>query len=709
MQRQICALMSSAVEPLQAAQNFARTSWLTYSKAVPGMRWLRVLSQFARSYSTEGHQMHAVKDVVVAIGANQGQRYQNFILALDLLQDRQCQVARYSRLYETAPAYVTDQDPFLNAAVLLRTYLPPEALLRTLKDVEAELGRKVKAKRWGPRPIDLDIIFYHGEAFSSSALQVPHPRWHERSFVLAPLADLLSHDELDTSAFSMRGATARSATQPFSYVNKQDLDKQCAALFDELQDSYSRQAARLKGQSQFLQDLREQFLQQQPTEGSISSNGNAESSDELAKRSSQLLSHAAPAILLQQVLSAMDKDDMSQQAGTAAESPAAVFEEMSEPGTIEMCGPGAAEGLCTVVNTEGDQHQLDRREIHEGLRLQLLAAKQHWDIWQARASAGVQSQGDVDIQCVLPLGDESAWAWEGRSHVMGILNITPDSFSDGGQYTSSHKAVEQARRLVAEGATMLDVGGQSTRPHALYIEPDEELRRVLPVIRALVEDDVLRATTPKVLISIDTFHAKVAAGAIEAGAHIVNDVSGGSLDPDMYSVVAKLGVPYIIMHMRGNPRTMQYSKHITYRDICAEVAGEVNERVQDAVAAGIKPWMIITDPGIGFSKTAQGCLELMAGLQRFRQELQPPLQKMPILAGPSRKRFLGNIIGSQTNEAKDRATAVAASVCVANSADIIRAHNAAAVRDALDVADAIRASMTPPSVYLHGYLSDTAR
>ncbi|KAK9817553.1 hypothetical protein WJX74_004633 [Apatococcus lobatus] len=678
MQRQICALMSSAVEPLQAAQNFARTSWLTYSKAVPGMRWLRVLSQFARSYSTEGHQMHAVKDVVVAIGANQGQRYQNFILALDLLQDRQCQVARYSRLYETAPAYVTDQDPFLNAAVLLRTYLPPEALLRTLKDVEAELGRKVKAKRWGPRPIDLDIIFYHGEAFSSSALQVPHPRWHERSFVLAPLADLLSHDELDTSAFSMRGATARSATQPFSYVNKQDLDKQCAALFDELQDSYSRQAARLKGQSQFLQDLREQFLQQQPTEGSISSNGNAESSDELAKRSSQLLSHAAPAILLQQVLSAMDKDDMSQQAGTAAESPAAVFEEMSEPEGKYMRACDSSYWRPSSIGTFG-------RQGHQ------------------------QSQGDVDIQCVLPLGDESAWAWEGRSHVMGILNITPDSFSDGGQYTSSHKAVEQARRLVAEGATMLDVGGQSTRPHALYIEPDEELRRVLPVIRALVEDDVLRATTPKVLISIDTFHAKVAAGAIEAGAHIVNDVSGGSLDPDMYSVVAKLGVPYIIMHMRGNPRTMQYSKHITYRDICAEVAGEVNERVQDAVAAGIKPWMIITDPGIGFSKTAQGCLELMAGLQRFRQELQPPLQKMPILAGPSRKRFLGNIIGSQTNEAKDRATAVAASVCVANSADIIRAHNAAAVRDALDVADAIRASMTPPSVYLHGYLSDTAR
>ncbi|KAK9865852.1 hypothetical protein WJX84_012475 [Apatococcus fuscideae] len=499
---------------------------------MPLVTTLSSLAKAYRRYSTS-----TLRDVVIAVGSNQGKTFSNFTAALGLLKKHSCQVVRYSRLYETAPAYVLDQPPFLNAAVVVRTSLSPESLLTTLKNVEASLGRQAGGQRWGPRPIDLDIVFYH-----------------------------------------------------------------------------------------------------------------------------------APQVL------SLDLQEASQQQAAPSESTAQEADVDGLGSTCMGSEPAADEG--------GGQ------SIHPALRDQLWDAYRCWNEWKSTSlqgsAAGVQGQGKVDIRCVLPMGKLGCWAWQGRSHIMGILNITPDSFSDGGQITSVQQAVQQARRLAEDGADMLDVGGQSTRPGAAFLSAEDELERVLPVIRALASDEALTG----VAISIDTFHARVASEAVAAGAHLVNDVSGGTMDPHMYSVVADLEVPYIMMHMRGSPATMQQPKNTAYRDACTEVGAELGHRIQNAVAAGIQPWRIITDPGIGFSKQAAENFRLIAGLRRFRYALPAPMQHMPMLVGPSRKRFLGDLLGSQDNAVRDRATAVAASLCIAGSANIIRAHNAAIVREALAVADA---------------------
>lgn len=271
---------------------------------------------------------------------------------------------------------------------------------------------------------------------------------------------------------------------------------------------------------------------------------------------------------------------------------------------------------------------------------------------------------------------------------MGILNVTPDSFSDGGRHFGVQDAVEAGRRLVEEGADILDVGGQSTHPKSHPLSAQEEAARVVPVIRALAAD----AATRGIPISVDTFYADVARCAVEAGASMVNDVSGGLLDPGMLPTVAELDVPYVLMHMRGTPQTMLAPHHTAYGDICREVAVELQAAGARAVSAGVEPWRLVLDPGLGFAKTAEGSMALMAGLGRVRAQLAPPLRTLPMLLGPSRKGFLGKLTGHEVAADRDVATAAAAALCVSRGAAVIRAHNVAAVRDAVRVADAFRAA-----------------
>lgn len=261
----------------------------------------------------------------------------------------------------------------------------------------------------------------------------------------------------------------------------------------------------------------------------------------------------------------------------------------------------------------------------------------------------------------------------GRPLIMGILNVTPDSFWDGGRYTNVSKAVERAEEMLKEGADIIDVGGESTRPGSGGINADEEIGRVRPVIEGILRH--LEAP-----VSIDTRKANVAGRMLDVGAHMVNDVSGLTFDEEMMGVVRDHGVPVVIMHMRGTPDTMQ--SHTDYGDVVTEVRGELAQRVRAAEEAGIAPAKIIVDPGIGFAKTAAQCVELMARLDELRQ-----LGK-PVLVGPSRKSFMGKIPGLEPDRRLE-ATLTCCLVAARKGASIVRVHDVGPVSRAFSMFEEI--------------------
>jgi len=257
--------------------------------------------------------------------------------------------------------------------------------------------------------------------------------------------------------------------------------------------------------------------------------------------------------------------------------------------------------------------------------------------------------------------------------IMGVVNVTPDSFSDGGAFLDRDAAMRHGLRLAFEGADLLDVGGESTRPGADPVSEAEELRRVIPVIEGI------RARNADVRISIDTSKAAVAAAALDAGADYVNDVTALRADPDMAGLVAERGAGVCLMHMVGTPRTMQSAAH--YDDVVAEVKGFLAGRIEAAVAAGIARERIEVDPGIGFAKTIEHNLELLRRLGELTE------LGRPIVLGTSRKSFLGRITGRETAE---RVPATLATVVMGyeRGAEVFRVHDVAAARDALAVAAA---------------------
>ena len=260
----------------------------------------------------------------------------------------------------------------------------------------------------------------------------------------------------------------------------------------------------------------------------------------------------------------------------------------------------------------------------------------------------------------------------GHAAILGILNITPDSFSDGGRHLAVADALRAAHAMQAQGADIIDVGGESTRPGAAAVTPDEELRRILPVIEALSETGLP--------VSVDTRRADVARRAVAAGAEIVNDVSGLAHDPAMAGTIAELGAGVVIMHMRGEPATMDALAR--YGDVVAEVQGELAARRDAAVKAGIAPEHIVLDPGLGFAKKSEHNLALLAHVDAFTS------LGHPVLVGPSRKRFLGAITGKPASD-RDTATAAACVVARMQGASLFRVHDVATCREALDVADAV--------------------
>lgn len=269
----------------------------------------------------------------------------------------------------------------------------------------------------------------------------------------------------------------------------------------------------------------------------------------------------------------------------------------------------------------------------------------------------------------------SMFNWGERTYLMGVLNVTPDSFSDGGDFDCLERAIEGSQKLVNAGVDILDIGGQSTRPGAEEVPVVEEINRVLPVIEAL------RKTGFDVPISVDTTRSEVAKAAIECGADIVNDISGATFDEKMLSTVAGLGVPIVLMHIRGTPQTMQ--KLTDYKDLVGEISEFLSQRIEAAVGAGVSRSNIILDPGIGFAKTYQQNLELIRKLGDFS------VLGCPLLVGPSRKSFIGHILNKPNPKDRVWGTSAVCSAAVSFGADILRVHDVAEMRDVVRVADAI--------------------
>lgn len=264
--------------------------------------------------------------------------------------------------------------------------------------------------------------------------------------------------------------------------------------------------------------------------------------------------------------------------------------------------------------------------------------------------------------------------WGEQTYLMGVLNVTPDSFSDGGEFYAPAAALAQAQRLVEAGADLIDIGGQSTRPGAPQVSVEEELHRVLSVVQ------VVRSQL-SVPISVDTTRAVVAQRAVEAGADMVNDISGGTFDPDMLSTVAQLGVPIVLMHIRGTPETMQ--QLTDYQDLIGDIYGFLEGQLAAAERAGIERSRLIIDPGIGFAKTLEQNLEILRQLPTFRA------LGVPILVGVSRKSFIGRLINQPDPKGRVWGTAAACCSAIAGTADILRVHDVLEMRDVCRVADAI--------------------
>jgi len=281
------------------------------------------------------------------------------------------------------------------------------------------------------------------------------------------------------------------------------------------------------------------------------------------------------------------------------------------------------------------------------------------------------------VSFTIPLPHRPALQLGARTFVMGILNVTPDSFADGGRHFDFDRAVAAGLRMVAEGADIIDIGGESTRPGADPLPEDEELRRVLPVVERLaVETDAP--------ISIDTYKANVARAAVARGAAIINDVSGLQYEPALGAVAAETGAALILMHTRGRSREM-YERAV-YGDVVREVTAELGSAIERARAAGVSRDRIVIDPGFGFAKRAEHSYGVLAHLDALAA------LDCPILSGPSRKSFLKTVLGEREPDQREWGTAAAVTASVLLGAHIVRVHGVGAMVDVVRVADRIRAA-----------------
>jgi dihydropteroate synthase len=321
-----------------------------------------------------------------------------------------------------------------------------------------------------------------------------------------------------------------------------------------------------------------------------------------------------------------------------------------------------------LIGTDKQLHALSSKLAPQPFGLPALAAELKRTLLHTTQRPRFWRTGQRDLPLVRPL-------------IMGILNVTPDSFTDGSLYTDPERAIEHALEMVAEGADIIDIGGESTRPGAAPVSAEDELRRVIPVISGLAG----RTSCP---ISIDTWKSPVARAAIEAGGEIINDISGLTFDPQMAEVAARTGAGTVLMHTRGTPDSMQHDTD--YADLIGEICHSLEQSISTAVQAGIESERIALDPGIGFAKTADHNLEILRRLSEFTGF------GLPLLVGTSRKSFIGKILNREAGQ-RTLGTAATVALAVQGGAHILRVHDVREMRDAADMAHAITTGQT----YVH--------
>jgi dihydropteroate synthase len=280
----------------------------------------------------------------------------------------------------------------------------------------------------------------------------------------------------------------------------------------------------------------------------------------------------------------------------------------------------------------------------------------------------------------VPLPGGGALKLSERAAIMGIVNVTPDSFSDGGKFLDAPAAIDHGLALAGEGADVLDVGAESTRPGAAPVDEQEEIRRLLPVVEALAN----KAGVP---VSVDTMKAAVAEAALDAGAQIVNDVSAGTRDDTMLRLCAERDAPIVLMHMRGEPRTMQAG--VRYHDVVGDILAYLDEKAEAAKAAGIRAERILVDPGFGFGKLVEHNLVLLRRLGEFRR------LGYPVVAGTSRKTFIGKVLGDLPVAERLEGTAATVALAIWNGASVVRVHDVRAMRRVVNIVEAAMNAAEP--------------
>jgi len=574
--------------------------------------------------------------VALAIGGNLGDRAATLRDAVRRLVAGGVRVDAASSLYETPPWGYADQPPFLNGALRGRTTLPPHDLLALAKRIEQELGREPSFRN-APRPVDIDIAFYGDCVINAPGMHVPHPGLPERAFVLVPLAEIAGswlHPTLGKTI-----AELRAALGPTDEIKQYLAPARWAYVTPETEEA----------ETSIGDEPKPALMMSRCADSSIHPRYHARvlalhRSREYRAEIRRLGMHSpvGDAFFAHLGFVAVQVDGVEQ-------ATARRVEEWSNTETVVATSRSDRTALLVTGTPEGISHLTQDLVASSDANVKAVSTALRLAIERHRAPPATVTVGTHTFD------------WANRVIVMGILNATPDSFSDAGEYFEFDEALRRAYEMAEQGATMIEVGGQSAQPGPV-ISIDEELSRIVPLLERLRDEIGLP-------LAVDTFRVGVARGAVAAGAVYINDISGGGDEGDaMARLAAETGVLLGIMHLRGRPKEKQWDTE--YESVMDEVTGFLHERIGRAVEVGVAREKIVIDPGFGFGKEAPHDREVMHRFSELRSF------GLPILLATSRKNYLSDTMGLSVHDLLPE-TAAAVTYGIAQGASIIRVHDVA--------------------------------